>query len=51
MNHLHTNKKANHKDPVCGMDVSSEKNAITATWNNQTYYFCAQHCREEFEKS
>ncbi|WP_299976755.1 YHS domain-containing protein [Desulfobacula sp.] len=51
MNHLHANKKSNHKDPVCGMDVSSENNAITATWNNEIYYFCAEHCRKEFEKS
>ncbi|NOX33701.1 MAG: YHS domain-containing protein [Deltaproteobacteria bacterium] len=51
MNNLHTSQKGNHKDPVCGMDVSSKNDAITADWNNQTYYFCAEHCRKEFEKS
>ncbi|MBC8440908.1 MAG: YHS domain-containing protein [Deltaproteobacteria bacterium] len=51
MTHLNTNNKQNHKDPVCGMDVSSENNSITAIWNNQTYYFCAQNCRKIFEKS
>ena len=51
MTHLNTNNKQNHKDPVCGMDVSSENNSITAIWNNQTYYFCAQNCRKAFEKS
>jgi len=34
-------------DPVCGMSVEQEK-AIKAEWNGQTYYFCAQGCREEF---
>ena len=51
MNHLHTIPKGVHKDPVCGMDVSSQNNEITAAWNNETYYFCAEHCRKEFEKS
>lgn len=55
MNHLHTNQKETNKgtfkDPVCGMDISSDNNKIIATFKNQTYYFCAEHCREEFEKS
>ncbi|WP_457550984.1 YHS domain-containing protein [Desulfobacula sp.] len=51
MTHLNTNNKKTYKDPVCGMDVFSEKASITTTWKNQTFYFCAQHCREEFEKS
>jgi YHS domain-containing protein len=34
-------------DPICGMSVEQEK-AISAEWNGQTYYFCAQGCRVEF---
>ena len=34
-------------DPVCGMAVERDK-AITAEWDGQTFYFCAQGCRDEF---
>ena len=34
-------------DPVCGMAVEREK-AMSAEMNGQTYYFCAQGCRDEF---
>ncbi|MCP3940214.1 MAG: YHS domain-containing protein [Desulfobacteraceae bacterium] len=49
MNHSHAIQ--NHKDPVCGMDLSSENNEFTFDWNNHTYNFCSEHCRNEFEKS
>ncbi len=34
-------------DPVCGMAIECDK-AITADWDGQTFYFCAQGCRDEF---
>jgi len=34
-------------DPVCGMAVERDK-TITAEWAGQTFYFCAQGCRDEF---
>src|SRR5574338_304460 len=34
-------------DPVCGMSVEREK-SISLEWEGQTYYFCAQGCRDEF---
>lgn len=34
-------------DPVCGMSVEREK-SISFEWEGQTYYFCAQGCRDEF---
>ena len=34
-------------DPVCGMAVERDK-ARTAEWDGQTFYFCAQGCRDEF---
>ena len=37
-------------DPVCGMSVEREK-AVSADVNGQTYYFCAQGCRDEFIQS
>jgi Cu+-exporting ATPase len=38
-------------DPVCGMQVDDTPTAITNIYKNQTYFFCAQGCMEEFEKS
>ena len=34
-------------DPVCGMTVERDK-AIRAEWDGQTFFFCAQGCRDEF---
>jgi YHS domain-containing protein len=38
------------KDPVCGMNVDEKNAAATATYEGQTYYFCAKVCKESFEK-
>ncbi len=34
-------------DPVCGMKGKKE---IEGEYNGKKYYFCSDHCREEFEK-
>lgn len=34
-------------DPVCSMSVEREK-AVSAEWDGQLYFFCAQGCRDEF---
>ena len=34
-------------DPVCGMRVGLD--SFTATYNERTYYFCSQGCRDIFE--
>ena len=39
------------KDPVCGMDVDEASAAATSEYNGQTYYFCAQSCKERFDQS
>jgi Cu+-exporting ATPase len=39
------------KDPVCGMEVEEKQAAATSTYNGKTYYFCAQSCKEKFDKS
>ncbi len=36
------------RDPVCGMQVSAERNGGTHTHNGETFYFCCQHCLEKF---
>ena len=36
------------RDPVCGMRVTS---GIVYTYNSQTYAFCSEYCKEQFEKN
>jgi len=38
-------------DPVCGMSVNSKTTEIAATVEGQTYYFCAEGCRQTFVKT
>ncbi|MGC8585705.1 MAG: heavy metal translocating P-type ATPase [Thermoplasmata archaeon] len=38
------------KDPVCGMYVEENENAIKSVRNGKTYYFCSENCKEQFEK-
>jgi putative ABC transport system ATP-binding protein len=35
-------------DPVCGMSVDQDSAPAQATYEGQTYYFCARGCRDEF---
>jgi len=35
-------------DPVCGMTVNQRQTEIVTTIQGQTYYFCAEGCREAF---
>ncbi|WP_111748483.1 permease [Salinisphaera orenii] len=35
-------------DPMCGMQVEMANAPATAVVDNQTYYFCSDHCREGF---
>ena len=35
-------------DPVCGMTVTQRLSDIATTIQGQTYYFCAEGCREAF---
>lgn len=36
------------RDPVCGMNVTAAT-AISAVYQDKTYYFCSSACREKFE--
>jgi len=38
------------RDPVCGMNVNPEEAAARTEYQGETYYFCAEGCREVFEK-
>ena len=36
-------------DPVCGMEVDSDRTDLVATHAGCRYYFCAEACRKAFE--
>ena len=38
------------KDPVCGMEVD-ESTEFKSHHMGETYYFCSDNCRKEFEKA
>jgi YHS domain-containing protein len=35
-------------DPVCGMTLDPGATGLKATYNDCTYYFCAETCRNAF---
>jgi len=39
----------NVTDPVCGMSFAKEEAVATAEYEGDTFYFCSEECREEFE--
>jgi Cu+-exporting ATPase len=38
-------------DPVCGMAIVPGLKEIITCIDGQTYYFCAEGCRQSFEKN
>jgi xanthine dehydrogenase accessory factor len=36
-------------DPICGMSVLIDLDALSAQRDGETYYFCGEHCRQAFE--
>ena len=36
------------KDPVCGMDVDTDKAEFMAEREGKWYYFCSDYCKTEF---
>ena len=36
-------------DPVCGMQIESDKAAANETVQGQTYYFCSESCHSQFQ--
>jgi Cu+-exporting ATPase len=36
-------------DPVCGMEVKKDADAIRTKYRGKTYWFCSKSCREDFE--
>lgn len=44
-------KETGFKDPVCGMNVDSDKTEHHFTHNGQEYYFCSEKCLSMFKAS
>ncbi len=36
-------------DPVCGMQLQPDRAAASVDYKGQTYYFCTDACRKQFE--
>jgi Cu+-exporting ATPase len=37
------------KDPVCGMDVDTERSQLSLEYEGKTYWFCGKGCMLEFQ--
>ena len=37
-------------DPVCGMRIEPSQAAAESNYQGQTYYFCSEECKQQFEK-
>ena len=37
-------------DPVCGQEVDPEQAEATSVYQGETYYFCCEECRQEFDR-
>ena len=38
-------------DPVCGMEVDPCKTKLNADYEDKKFYFCAEGCRQAFERN
>lgn len=36
-------------DPVCGMEVDTEKAKHVSIYKGKLYYFCSLHCKKKFD--
>ena len=37
-------------DPVCGMEVDTEKSQLSLDHNGKTYWFCGRGCMLDFQE-
>ncbi|MBI4009214.1 YHS domain-containing protein [Candidatus Roizmanbacteria bacterium] len=44
-------QKGKVKDLVCGMMVDPKTAAYKTTYQNKQYFFCSEHCKNQFDKS
>ena len=41
----------NQRDPVCDMEVDEQSAAGRSQYQGQTYYFCTESCKNEFDQN
>ncbi len=41
-------KNKDRLDPICGMEASSD--FFKTNYQGKDYYFCSDHCKQQFEK-
>jgi YHS domain-containing protein len=37
------------EDPICNMEVDEQTAEFKSQYGSQTYYFCSEECKEQFE--
>jgi len=37
-------------DPVCGMEIDKDEAVATFEHEGETFYFCAEGCKKQFEE-
>jgi Cu+-exporting ATPase len=42
---------ATKTDPVCKMDVDTQRAEVKTQHKGQTYYFCGSQCKQKFDKA
>ena len=47
---LSSKNKNKVADPVCGISVDQDSKGIITILDGEAYYFCAEGCRQSFEK-
>ena len=38
------------RDPVCNMEIDEQSAAGRSQYQGETYYFCTQSCKDEFDQ-
>ncbi|HSE32281.1 MAG TPA: YHS domain-containing protein [Pyrinomonadaceae bacterium] len=39
------------RDPVCGMEVEEQSAAGRSNYQGQSYYFCSENCKRQFDQN
>ncbi|OFZ59891.1 MAG: hypothetical protein A3D92_01230 [Bacteroidetes bacterium RIFCSPHIGHO2_02_FULL_44_7] len=39
------------KDPICGMLVDPKTTFYQSTYKEKKYYFCSEHCKQQFDEN
>ncbi len=44
-------QEGKEKDPICGMMVEVKNAKFKSMYKNNTYFFCSEHCKKQFDES